>query len=132
MFPLTPEQQHLQAADLILCLGYDPVEMRDAWIQPWNLETDSAEIAWAPKDHLVHRTKLEFVADLRLALAQLASLVPDRAGQTWLDGTPAAARAEIAESLRAPGGRTRSWRRAAACFRETPWPRSTPAPTGSC
>jgi len=24
----------LHAADLILCLGYDPVEMRDSWIQP--------------------------------------------------------------------------------------------------
>src|SRR5262249_35039267 len=24
----------LGAADLILCLGYDPVEMRDSWIQP--------------------------------------------------------------------------------------------------
>src|SRR5207244_950814 len=57
----------LHAADLILCLGYDPVEMRDSWIQPWPTQTDSAEIAGAPKDHLVHRTKLEFVADLKAA-----------------------------------------------------------------
>src|SRR2546430_17718664 len=35
----------LHAADLILCFGYDPVEMRDSWIQPWPTETDSAEIA---------------------------------------------------------------------------------------
>ena len=92
----------LNAADLVLCLGYDPVEMRDSWTQPWDPKTDSVEIAWAPKDHLVHRTKLEFVADLGIALSQLHAMIPNRGGTTWLDGTPAAARAEISESLR-PG-----------------------------
>lgn len=90
----------LQAADLILCLGYDPVEMRDSWIQPWDRKTNSAEIAWAPLEHQVHRCKLEFVADLRLALAALAARVPDRVGTTWLDGLPATVRSEIAVSLR--------------------------------
>jgi acetolactate synthase-1/2/3 large subunit len=94
----------LHAADLILCLGYDPVEMRDSWVQPWPAGTDSAEIGGAPKDHLVHRTTLEFVADLKLALAGLTALVPARAGQTWRDGTPASVRAEIAESLRPRAG----------------------------
>jgi acetolactate synthase-1/2/3 large subunit len=93
----------LHAADLVLCLGYDPVEMRDSWIQPWDARVDSAEIAWAAVDHGVHRTKLEFVADLRAALEQLASAIPDRAGATWLDGLPAAVRAEIRSSLRPAG-----------------------------
>jgi acetolactate synthase-1/2/3 large subunit len=90
----------VHAADLVLCLGYDPVEMRDSWTAPWDERTDSAEIAWAPVDHGVHRAKLEFVADLRLALAQLVPAIPDRAGATWLDGLPAAARAEMQSSLR--------------------------------
>lgn len=90
----------LHAADLVLCLGYDPVEMRDAWIQPWDPATDSAEIGRTPRDHQVHRTTLEFVADLRRALSRLAALIPDRAGQTWPEGTPAAARQAIAEALR--------------------------------
>jgi acetolactate synthase-1/2/3 large subunit len=97
----------LHAADLLLCLGYDPVEMRDSWTRPWDERADSAEIAWAPVDHCVHRTKLEFVADLRLALAQLVSAIPDRAGATWLDGLPAAVRAEIRSSLRPPD--TETW-----------------------
>ena len=92
----------VHAADLILCLGYDPVEMRDSWIQPWDPRTDSAEISWAPVDHDVHRTKLEFVADLRLALRQLAARIPARAGTTWLDGLPAAVRSEIAAALSPP------------------------------
>ncbi len=92
----------LHAADLVLCLGYDPVEMRDSWTAPWDERTDSAEIAWAPVDHGVHRAKLEFVADLRLALAQLVAAIPDRAGATWLDGLPAAVRAEMRSSLRPP------------------------------
>ena len=93
----------LGAADLVLCLGYDPVEMRDAWIQPWDPKIDSAEIAWAPNDHHVHWTRLEFVADLRLALGQLVAMIPDRGGETWPDGLPAAARAEIQTSLRPKG-----------------------------
>ena len=93
----------LGAADLVLCLGYDPVEMRDAWIQPWDPKVDSAEIGWAPNDHHVHWTRLEFVADLRLALGQLVAMIPDRGGETWPDGLPAAARAEIQTSLRPKG-----------------------------
>jgi acetolactate synthase I/II/III large subunit len=96
----------LHAADLVLCLGYDPVEMRDSWTQPWDERTDSAEIAWAPVDHGVHRAKIEFVADLRLALAQLVAVIPDRAGATWLDGLPAAVRAEMRSSLRPPNMET--------------------------
>ena len=91
----------LHAADLVLCLGYDPVEMRDSWVQPWPVGTDSAEIGGAPRDHLVHRTKLEFVADLKLALAGLTALVPARGGQTWRDGTPAAAAQSSPPSPRA-------------------------------
>ena len=93
----------LGAADLVLCLGYDPVEMRDAWIQPWDPKVDSAEIGWAPNDHHVHWTRLEFVADLRLALGQLVAMIPDRGGETWPGGLPAAARAEIQASLRPMG-----------------------------
>ena len=90
----------VKAADLILCLGYDPVEMRDSWIQPWDPATASAEIAWAPRDHGVHRTKLEFVANLKMALRQLLAETADRGGETWLDGLPVAARKEIQASLR--------------------------------
>lgn len=92
----------LSATDLVLCLGYDPVEMRDSWTRPWDPRVDSAEIAWAPVDHQVHRAKLEMVADLRLALGQLATLVPDRAGLTWPDGLPGSVRAEVEAALRPP------------------------------
>ena len=126
----------LHAADLILCLGYDPVEMRDSWIQPWDERTDSAEITWAPNDHGVHRAKIEFVADLKIALGRLAGRIPDRAGTTWLDGLPAIrarARSRPRCARRRPraGGRTRSSRRPGASFRARPSPPWTPARTGS-
>lgn len=94
----------VNAADLVLCLGYDPVEMRDSWTRPWSARVDSAEIAWAPVDHQVHRTTLQMVADLDLALAQLAALVPDRGGRTWPDGLPASVRAEVEAALRPTDG----------------------------
>jgi len=91
----------LHAADLILALGYDPVEMRDSWIQPWDPQTNSAEIGWAPRDHEVHRTKLEFVADLRVALEQLTARTASRAaGTTWPDGLPSTVRKEVDGALR--------------------------------
>jgi acetolactate synthase-1/2/3 large subunit len=122
----------LHAADLILCLGYDPVEMRDSWIQPWDPRTDSAEIAWAPVDHAVHRARLEFVADLRAALGQLAALAPDRRGATWLDGLPAAARAEIAASLRpAEAGRWGPYAVVETCRRVFPRDAVATVDTGS-
>ncbi len=80
--------------DLILCLGYDPVEMRDSWIQPWDPSTDP-EIGWAPRDHGVHRTKLEFVATLKVALRQLVGETADSGGATWSGGLPFAAKKEI-------------------------------------
>ena len=87
--------------------------MRDSWIQPWDPRTDSAEIGWAPIDHDVHRAKLEFVADLRLALGRARAAIPDRAGTTWLDGLPARRarrdrRPRCARPTRRAGGRTPS------------------------
>jgi acetolactate synthase-1/2/3 large subunit len=90
----------LGASDLVLCVGYDPVEMRDSWIQPWDRKVNSAEIGWAPVDHGVHRTTLEFTADLGLALGQLTAAIPARSRTTWADGLPAAVRAEIQALLR--------------------------------
>lgn len=111
----------LHAADLVLCLGYDPVEMRDSWIQPWDPAVDSAEISRAPKDHQVHRTKLEFVADLRSALPQLTELIPNRFGKTWLDGMPQAVRDEIDDALRPrPVGRWGPYAVVETCRRTFP------------
>lgn len=90
----------VRAADLILCLGYDPVEMRDSWIQPWDPSTDSVEIGWAPRDHGVHRTKLEFVANLKVALRQLLGETADRGGATWPGALPFAAKKKIQAALR--------------------------------
>ena len=110
----------LHAADVVLLLGYDPVEMRDAWIQPWDPRVDSAEIGWAPNGHGVHRAKLELVADLRIALAQLSSLVPDRAGSTWSDGLPGAVRDEVAAALQPAAGQWGPHAVVATCRRVLP------------
>lgn len=90
----------VRAADLILCVGYDPVEMRDPWTRPWDADVRCASIGWAPSDHGVYAPALDLVADLRVALSQLLERLPDRGARTWRDGAPAACRQEIAASLR--------------------------------
>ena len=89
----------VKAADLILCVGFDPVELRDGWGQPWDPETNSAAISWAPKDHNVFQTKIEITAHLKIAFGHLVSRLSDRNGETWRDRFPADAREEIQTSF---------------------------------
>jgi acetolactate synthase-1/2/3 large subunit len=84
----------MKAADLVLCAGFDPVELRDGWGQPWDSNANTAAISPAPRDHKVFETKLEITANLKAALGELAAKVEDRNGATWRGGLPADAREE--------------------------------------
>ncbi len=71
----------LEAADLVLSVGYDPIEMRAGWIDPFAPEKH-VEIAHAPNRHGMHGAAASFVGDVRAGLARLTdNLAP--AGETW-------------------------------------------------
>ncbi|WP_099823837.1 thiamine pyrophosphate-binding protein [Oceaniglobus indicus] len=87
----------LDQADLILCVGYDPVEMRTGWRDAWNPdETRVIDIHGAPNHHYMHHASLSFVADTGATLAALGPL-PVR--PLWTDGQIAAARDALAAAF---------------------------------
>ncbi|MBE3639544.1 thiamine pyrophosphate-binding protein, partial [Mangrovicoccus algicola] len=85
-------------ADLVLCLGYDPVEMRAGWRHPWDpAVTRSIEIAHLRNDHGMHAAAIEITGGIAPALAALEADQPAR--PRWPDGAPAATRAALAAAF---------------------------------
>ncbi len=90
----------IQTSDLILLAGYDPVEMRDGWCEPWDPgQVPVIEFSAAPNHHGVHRTRLSFFGDIAAGLAALTDGL--RAGDTWSNGAPAETRAVLGQAFRA-------------------------------
>lgn len=88
----------IREADLILCLGYDPIEMRTGWQDVWDpAVTNVIDIHAAPNHHFMHHSTLSFIADTGAALAALSVDLTPR--ETWPDGAPAAVKAGLAAAF---------------------------------
>lgn len=73
------------AADLILCAGYDPIEMRTGWRNIWDTRrVDVIDIAAEENHHYMHQASINFVADTGATLRLLAEGVDKR--DSWTDG----------------------------------------------
>ncbi|WP_170335282.1 thiamine pyrophosphate-binding protein [Ruegeria arenilitoris] len=77
----------VEQADLILCLGYDPIEMRPGWREIWDpVDKRVIDISAVVNDHYMHQAGLNLVADTAATLEAIAKGNPARA--TWPDGEP--------------------------------------------
>jgi acetolactate synthase I/II/III large subunit len=61
----------LAASDCIIALGYDPIEMRHGWKNPWNPSL-CIEFAAAPNTHDMHHSRFFWCAGLVASLNALA------------------------------------------------------------
>ncbi len=87
----------LAEADLILLIGYDPIEMRPGWREAWDpAATRVIDIHASPNHHYMHQATLSFIADTGAALAALGDVAP-RA--TWAAGEVAAVKAALARAF---------------------------------
>jgi acetolactate synthase-1/2/3 large subunit len=87
-----------RAADLVIAAGYDPIEMRIGWQDPWD-PARAIEFAHAPNAHDVHYAALSWVCSVAAGLAAL-----DTDAKTgWPDDLPARLRADLAGAF-APKG----------------------------
>ena len=85
-------------ADLVICAGYDPIEMRTGWRDPWDPKrTRVIDIMPAPGHHYMHQGTLNIVAATGPSLAAISADVPPR--DTWPDGEPAACRAALRKAF---------------------------------
>lgn len=74
-----------QSADLIICVGYDPIEMRPGWRDVWTPDSHRViDITAVPNHHYMHQSALNFVTDCAPTLAALSDGLDPRA--TWVHG----------------------------------------------
>ncbi|MCV6592058.1 MAG: thiamine pyrophosphate-dependent enzyme, partial [Silicimonas sp.] len=88
----------VEQADLVLCLGYDPIEMRPGWREIWDPEeTRVIDISAVVNDHYMHQAGLNLVADTGQTLEAIAKGTPARA--TWPAEEPAKVKAALADAF---------------------------------
>ncbi len=87
----------LRRSDCVICLGYDPIEMRSDWIRPWTPEV-AMEFVHAQAEHGMHGSALRHVGDVAVAAAALADGIAPLQG-TWPDSEPDKARAALAAAF---------------------------------
>ena len=85
-------------ADLIICVGYDPIEMRPGWQNVWDpMVTNVIDITAAPNHHFMHQGTVNFIANTGATLAALSEGIPPCA--TWLGGEVDAVKAALAAAF---------------------------------
>ena len=88
----------VEQADLILCLGYDPIEMRPGWREVWDPEDKRViDISAVVNSHYMHQAGLNFVADTGATLEAIAK--GNQARDTWPQGQPARVKMALAEAF---------------------------------
>lgn len=90
-------------ADCVLSVGYDPIEMRAGWIDPFPPERH-IELAHAPCLHGMHGAALSFVGPLGESLAALSEELPRRPTPPWPDAAPTRVRERLGDAFAAPPG----------------------------
>ncbi|MFQ5936579.1 MAG: thiamine pyrophosphate-binding protein [Acidiferrobacterales bacterium] len=89
----------VKQSDFILLVGYDPIEMRMGWRDPWDRHTPVVEFSSVPNTHYVHQASISFVGHVGAGIKALrADLEPRQA--TWASDEPAAVRAALRSAFR--------------------------------
>ncbi len=89
-------------ADLVLLLGYDPIEMRIGWRDPWPTGTSVVEIAPEERRHGMHGISHLLTGRVAPSLEALSQGL--EAQQTWPDGAPAKTKAALRDAFQPPEG----------------------------
>jgi len=90
----------IEAADLIVLAGYDPIEMRQGWRNPWPASKQVIDVVAEPIQHGMHTSSLLLEGDVGTILTQLTEGLTTKAA--WPGGEPAAIRAAFRAAFAAP------------------------------
>lgn len=85
-------------SDCLLLLGYDPIEMRVGWRNPWDKDKPVIEIAPVERDHGMHAVSVSMIGEIVSTLASLQHAVPER----WMEKEPTIARANLQKDFSGP------------------------------
>lgn len=90
----------IEAADLIVLAGYDPIEMRQGWRNPWPASKQVIDIVAKQAPHGMHASSLLLEGDVGVILTHLTGGLQTR--PVWTDGEPAATRHAFRSAFAAP------------------------------
>ncbi|RJE79637.1 thiamine pyrophosphate-binding protein [Paracoccus sp. JM45] len=82
-------------SDCILLLGYDPIEMRIGWRNPWRDDQTVIEVAPCARTHGMHHADHLLIGNLVETLPSLSHNAPTR----WPDNAPAIARDALKDAF---------------------------------
>ena len=92
----------LARADLVLLAGYDPIEMRQGWLEPFPPAAPVIELSAVPPDHGMHRVDRRLLGPVGPLLEAIFASLPSRV--LWPKGEPGAALGQLAARFAGPAG----------------------------
>ena len=75
--------ERVREADVILTIGFDPVELRSDWMAPWDEKKRTVNIDLVPNTHHVFRSAVEYSGSIAGALRALNGLARPKAPSRW-------------------------------------------------
>ena len=88
----------VEAADLILAIGYDPIEMRPGWRDAWDPARQKViDLTAEPNHHYMHQAGLNLIASIPETLNALSKDTPPR--DTWVGKEPATVKSALATAF---------------------------------
>lgn len=91
----------IRQSDCVLLLGYDPIEMRIGWRDPFAPGQTVVELARVPRTHGMHHPTHSLTTSVAAGLTALGDV--ENADAAWPDRAPEAARAALAAQFTAQG-----------------------------
>ena len=91
----------VRAADTVLLAGYDPIEMRQGWLEPADSQQTVIEVCGHPYDHAMHRCDHRLVGPIAGSLGALAASIAPCQGQ-WSQGEPEFTRQRLQDAFAGP------------------------------
>ena len=87
----------MQASDCLILAGYDPIEMRTGWQDPFGENARVIDIAAEENTHYMHQSPLNMIGDVGASLSAIAADNTPKA--SWPTGEIPAARQALAEAF---------------------------------
>ncbi len=84
-------------SDCVVLIGYDPIEMRTGWIDPWPPGATVIDLTPVDRLHGMHAVSHTLLGSVRAGLAALGDV--EDPGGNWPDRAPEAARQALADQF---------------------------------
>lgn len=91
----------VRQSDFVLLAGYDPIEMRIGWRDPWGADAMVVEFTSVPNTHYMHQARLSFVGHVGAGIEALRKGLKPH--PVWSGGEPQQVRAALKSDFAGKG-----------------------------